>query len=192
MHCPQCGQQQAPGEMRFCPRCGFPLHGVLTLLQNSGQLPALAQAAPSSVPSPRQRGVRQGVLLFGAGMLLTPILAILSTLTGMPDEIVAMVSVICFLGGLLRMLYAALFEEGRPKNYVPQMTGASSLPVAGYTPPGQPLFGNTPSAVSALPPSSVTPVAANYWRGASDTQEIIAPSVTEHTTRMLHQTDERS
>ena len=185
MHCPQCGQQQAPGEMRFCPRCGFPLHGVLTLLQNSGQLPALAQAAPSSVPSARKRGVRQGAMLFGAGMLLTPILGILSSLTGMPDEIVGMMAVICFLGGLLRMLYAVLFEEGGAKTYMSPMAGAPSLPVAAYTPPGQPLFGNTPPAVSALPPPSVTPIAANYWRGASDTQEIVPSSVTEHTTRTL-------
>lgn len=34
MYCPQCSQQQATGEMRFCSRCGFPLKIVSQLVAN--------------------------------------------------------------------------------------------------------------------------------------------------------------
>ena len=45
MFCPQCGQQQVTGVIRFCSRCGFPLDGVIQLLSNGGALPAYRSAS---------------------------------------------------------------------------------------------------------------------------------------------------
>ena len=42
MFCPNCGQQQATEQMRFCSRCGFPLGLVSEILANGGFLPQLA------------------------------------------------------------------------------------------------------------------------------------------------------
>ncbi len=178
MFCPSCGQQQTPEAARFCPRCGFPQYGVINLLNAGGQWPE-ASAAPTI--SPRKRGVKQGAVLFLLGMIIAPLLAILADGTGFPEGLVAAAAVIFFMGGLLRMLYAAIFEEG--KKTAPTVFNAAP-PMAVYAPPGQPLF--APQPQSALPPAQQQPIPASAWRSPHDTQEIITPgSVTEHTTRML-------
>jgi hypothetical protein len=177
MFCPSCGQSQAPEAARFCPRCGFPQHGVAALLNAGGQWP---EAETPQAESPRKRGVKQGVLMLFLGMMLLPILAI----TNFPEELVALSAIICFLGGILRILYAAIFEEGKKASLPPMI--AAAPPSAAYTPPGQPLFTPAPP-VSALPPPQQTPLPTSVRRPPHDTQEIINQpgSVTEHTTRML-------
>ena len=181
MYCPSCGQQQAPGEVRFCPRCGFPQYGVMALLNAQGQWPG-ADAPPSI--SPRKRGVKQGAMMLFLGIVLTPLLGVLTQ----TEEVAGVTAIIFILGGFLRMLFAAIFEEG--KNPVPVMNNV--LPA--YAPPhSQHTFAHTPTPQAALPPP--TPQAGiptNLWRAQHSTQEIVpAPpsppshSVTEHTTRML-------
>jgi hypothetical protein len=83
-------------------------------------------------------------------------------------------AILCFAGGPLRMLFAALFEEGAPTR---QFVVPSS-----YAPPPIP---PPPAAhVSALPPASVN--SASQWRPRPQTAEILQPpSVTDHTTRLL-------
>ncbi len=49
MFCPNCGQQQAAGELRFCPRCGFQL-GVVRAVLAAGDT-----AAPAPAPDRAQR-----------------------------------------------------------------------------------------------------------------------------------------
>lgn len=187
MYCPRCGQPQTVGETRFCSACGFQLHGVLTLLNANGQLP---EAVAAEGISPRKHGVRQGAKLFGAGILLVPILGLIHELSGLPEEIVGIVAVICFLGGLLRMLYAALFEEGKKSTTLKSVTlPAPPLVVAPtHTPIGRPLFANQMPPVSALPPATAQPAQPFYQRrNPLDTQEIFVqpPSVTDSTTRRL-------
>lgn len=186
MYCPRCGQPQTPNESRFCSACGFQLHGVLTLLNTNGQLPEMMAAEGMS---PRKRGVRQGAMLFGAGILLTPILGLIHELSGLPEEIIGIFAVICFLGGLLRMLYAALFEEGKNSTTLKSVTlPAPPLVVAPTNmPPGRPLFANQMPPASALPPATARPVQPVYRRNPLDTQEIFVPppSITEPTTRRL-------
>ena len=36
MYCPNCGQQQVSGEMRFCSRCGLALTGLAEWLASNG------------------------------------------------------------------------------------------------------------------------------------------------------------
>ena len=60
MFCPQCGQQQVTGVIRFCSRCGFPLDGVIQLLGNGGMLPVYRSADEPVQISPRRKGVKQG------------------------------------------------------------------------------------------------------------------------------------
>ena len=183
MHCPQCGQQQVADVVRFCSRCGFPLDGVMHLLANGGALPAYQFEEGSREISPRKKGVRQGAALLLSGAVLVPLLAVLDKYTGLNLEIfAALAAVILFIGGPLRMLFAALFEEGASTR--PRIAPAS------YVPPAMPVQRGAAARAPALPPQSVNP--ASGWRPRPNTAEIPQPpSVTESTTRLLDDQDER-
>ena len=174
MYCPRCGQQQATDSMRFCSRCGFLMEGTVQLLAHGGMLPVVQAPDGEKKRSPRAKGVMQGAALFLLGVLIVPILAIMSSFApGRLEDVfgffAAVAAIVFFVGGPLRMLFAAIFEQGAPK--YPQFTPTSY-------PPAIP-----PARVSALPPPAVNP--ASQWR-RPDTGEIQTPvSVTDSTTRLL-------
>ncbi len=179
MFCPQCGQQQVSDHLRFCSRCGFPLEGVLQLLGSGGVLPFYEPAGPQEM-SPRRKGVRQGGILLLVGAVLVPVLGLISSFTVGPnllDILVPLAAILFFLGGLVRMLFAAIFEEGASK---PQYRSFARPPVA--IPP------NAPIHAASLPPATATPPGG--WRPRPSTAEIRHPSsVTENTTRLLDKDD---
>jgi hypothetical protein len=180
MFCPQCGQQQVTASLRFCSRCGFPLEAVLQVLATGGMLPSVPGGV-SNEPSPRRKGVKQGATLFLLGLILVPLLGVLNSFNAgnLFDILTPMAAIFFFLGGLMRMLFAALFEEGAPR-YRPM--------VANYAPPPPTpaQFQGTPRA-TALPPAQVPPP---VWRTRPNTAEISQPpSVTENTTRLLDKED---
>ena len=178
MFCPQCGQQQVSGEMRFCSRCGFPLGGVIQLLASGGMGPtndALTGAAPRQL-SPRRKGYRQGALMILISLIATPLVAILSD-AGIPELFIPLTAILFFWGGIIRIIYARVFEDaGAP----PPL---AALPI--YAPPavGTAQFvAGAPQ--TALPPQRSAP--ASGWRQPTNTAEMVPPpSVTENTTRLL-------
>lgn len=176
MFCPQCGQQQVSGEMRFCSRCGFPLGGVIQLLASGGMVATSDAAGTSPRPlSPRRRGYRQGGLMMLICLIATPLMAILSEL-GLPEILIALTAIIFFWGGAIRMMYARFFEDAG----VPAPPAA--LPV--YAPPAAPAQFVAGASQTALPPQRSTP--ASGWRQPTNTAEMVRPpSVTENTTRLL-------
>jgi len=182
MYCPQCGQQQAPGTVRFCSRCGFPLDGVMTLLGNGGMLPVFRDPETPQQMSARKKGVRQGAMLFLVGAILVPILGVLAgySNSSFPEILTALAALICFLGGPLRMLYAAVFEEGAPNPFHNQRPYvAAPMPTPQFGPPVR---------NAALPPPQAQPGLG--WRQRPITAELAnPPSVTENTTRLLDKED---
>jgi hypothetical protein len=181
MYCPHCGQQQAPGAVRFCSRCGFPLEGVIQLLNNGGMLPVFREPGTPTEMSARKRGLRQGGMLFLLGAIIVPILGLFASYfnSRFPEILTGLAAIICFMGGPLRMLFAAIFEEGAPRA-IPQTASYMSPPVT----PRQ--FG--PAHNNALPPPSVSTVPP--WRQRPITAELATPpSVTENTTRLLDKED---
>jgi hypothetical protein len=180
MFCPQCGQQQVAGVIRFCSRCGFPLDGVLQLLSNGGNLPVYRSPDEPVPISPRRRGVKQGGLLLLSGAVIVPILGIFASYgdSRFAEILAALAAIICFIGGPLRMFFAAVFEEGAPK------------PVRMYPAPvhlPQQFVPHAPPA-PALPPQPARPPTA--WRARPNTAELVnPPSVTENTTRLLDKED---
>lgn len=177
MYCPQCGQQQASENLRFCSRCGFPVEGVLALIANGGNLGPYPGA--NQRRSARARGVRQGAVLFLLGVLIVPILGVLYHLVNESffGLLVPLSALICFVGGLMRMLFAAVFEEGRPNVRV--MSAPYVSPMVGM-----------PAPVKALTPASANP--APVWRPRTSTAELVRPpSVTENTTRLLDKDDSK-
>jgi hypothetical protein len=185
MFCPQCGQQQVADNVRFCSRCGFLCEGVTYLLHNRGMLPVVSQPQGPTEISPRRRGVRQGGILLLTGAVLVPILGVLNSFTSSSfmDVMVAVAAIICFLGGPLRMIYAALFEEGAPSpSYVPNNLYAPPSPAPRPVIPGR--------APGALPPASAR--STGGWRRPTTAELAEPPSVTENTTRLLDKEETRN
>jgi hypothetical protein len=179
MFCPQCGQQQASGVIRFCSRCGFPLDGVIQLLGTGGMMPVYRSPDEPVAISPRRKGVRQGGVLLLSGAVIVPLLGVMAGFgnSAFLEILTAFAAIICFIGGPLRMLYAAVFEEGAPS------------PVRMYNPPpvAKPQFG-PPVQHQALPPPPVR--SPPSWRSRPNTAELVTPpSVTENTTRLLEKED---
>jgi hypothetical protein len=152
----------------------------MMLLANGGMLPHYLPLEGEQKVSPKKKGVKQGALIFLLGVLLVPAFGVLYGWTDINlfGFFAALAAVLCFIGGPLRMLFAALFEEGAPTR---QFIAPSS-----YAPPA---MSPAPSArVSALPPAAVNP--ASQWRPRPQTAEILQPpSVTDHTTRLLDKSD---
>ena len=180
MYCPQCGQQQANGIIRFCSRCGFPLDGVIQILGNGGMMPVYQTSPAEPQPqSPRRKGVKQGGMLFLSGILLVPILGLFASFSAasFPQILAALAAIICFIGGPLRMLFAALFEEGAPRR------------VMTYGPPplnAQQQFAAPRQNVALPPPPARSP---SSWRRPNTAELVSPPSVTENTTRLLDKED---
>lgn len=153
MYCPKCGQQQASVEVRFCSRCGFPLTGVARLLASGGETVALTTPeAGTRLTSPRREGVRRGAKLIFLGCLLTPLAALLHSFLNFPELLIPLCAVLGIFGGVLRILYAAIFEESRPALAQVQVATASHLPPA-YIPPALP---RRNTGELKVPPASVT------------------------------------
>ena len=182
MFCPQCGQQQVTGVIRFCSRCGFPLDNVIQLLANGGVIPMYRNSDEPPPISARKKGVKQGGVLLLSGAVIVPILAMFASfVNGSPflEILAALAAIICFIGGPLRMLYAAVFEEPAPK------------PIRAYGSPA-PMYATQQFAPHAhnpaLPPPPARPPSS--WRPRPTTAELAnPPSVTENTTRLLEKED---
>ncbi|HEX3250829.1 MAG TPA: hypothetical protein VHS05_15460 [Pyrinomonadaceae bacterium] len=181
MFCPQCGQQQVTGVVRFCSRCGFPLDGVMQLLSTGGIVPVY-RAPDEPVPmSARRKGVKQGGLLLLSGAVLVPILGMFASFTNAAfiEILAALAAIICFIGGPLRMLYAAVFEEGAPRPFHPYGPPASM--------PTHPQQFGPPQQRPALTPPPAR--AQGAWRRPNTAELANPPSVTENTTRLLDKED---
>lgn len=179
MYCPQCGQQQVSDELRFCSRCGFQLGGVTDLLATGGELPGLNKGDNKKLRSPRAEGVRQGVLVIFIAMVFVP----LSELFKPYGEVLP---VTLMMAGLMRILYAAIFQEGSVRRK--KLDGASSA----YVPPSLPRQMNAEGKRGgALPPAQSVPVGGYSARRVETAEIAQPPSVTEHTTKLLDNRNER-
>jgi hypothetical protein len=167
--------------MRFCSRCGFPLEGAMVLLAHGGSLPRYQPPQGEKTVSARRKGVKQGVLLMLIGAVLVPLLGVFASfapgrLDVMFEFFAALAAILCFVGGPLRMLFAAIFEEGAPTSQF-------------AAPPfyAQPAIPPQAARVSALPPPAVSSTAA--WRRPETAEILQPPSVTDHTTRLLDKSE---
>ena len=178
MYCPKCSRPQVSDETAFCSHCGLPLHELKQVIfagkSNVGESKANEER------SPRERGIRQGVMLLLLSLLLIPAYILLSALFPAHDRFVESsvsdtpfekisqaILVTIFLTGLARVLYARFFQqgislgEGEPE--VIQLDGSSST--------------------YALPPKQSIPVSDfGAWR--VNTGELVqSPSSAERTTK---------
>ena len=168
--------------MRFCSRCGFPMEGAMFLLAHGGSLPHYQPPQGEKTISPRRKGVKQGVLLMLIGAIIVPALGVMAAFApGRLDNVfgffAALTAILCFVGGPLRMLFAAIFEEGAPTS---QLVAPPFYAQRGIPP--------QPARVAALPPPAVSPTTAP-WRRPETAEILQPPSVTDHTTRLLDKSE---
>ena len=180
MFCPQCGQERVSVATNYCSRCGFLLTGTTALLQTGGAVPAPFSRNPSQQLSPRKRGLKQGLFLFLLTFLAAPLMGMISLALRIEPFGVGIAVVLCFIGGLLRMVYALMFESAEP--------GAPTLEDKLFA--GTPAFQDQPQQ-QGLPEPAVSYVgyvspATGNWRDTNDLQPI---SVTENTTKLLERDD---
>jgi len=181
MFCPQCGQERVSAETNYCSRCGFLLTAVTDLLHTGGQNPLAVLRRPSQPPSARRRGLKQGLFIFLLTFLVAPLVGMLSMALGIRPFGVGIAVVLFFFGGLMRMVYALMFESEEP--------GAPTLEEKVLA--GTAAF-KGPQRQRALPPEStesafnfISPGTGN-WR---DTNELQPTSVVEGTTKLLDHED---
>jgi hypothetical protein len=172
MHCPQCGQKQVSDEMRFCNSCGFALGAVKELLATGGISPAETEGQKPPM-SPRRRGVRQGAILLFIAMCLLPLAQLLGDRGG------EVLPLMFLMAGMMRMLYAWIFQEGAP----------SQRRALTYAPPNR-IEQVGPAGNRALPEAQGVPV-TDFQPSRGVTKEMAnPPSVTEHTTKLLNESQD--
>jgi len=118
------------------------------------------------LPSPRRQGIRFGAKFLFASIVTAPLFLGVAIAADGPGPL--LVTVLLFLFGVARMLYARMFEDDAP-------TAVAARPL--MAPP--PLAGELPSY--RAPVSFVGP------RGATTGELQEPPSVTENTTNLLEQ-----
>jgi hypothetical protein len=176
MHCPRCGQQQFSAEVHFCNSCGFSLDRVKELLVSDGVSPTPEKESQQPEESPRRKGVRQGVKLF----FICLVLAALTTRMG--NRRADFLPMMFFMAALLRILYAVIFQKGAPRKKKQE----DSLPSAPITTEQL----GTATRGNALPPSQGVPVAAFKTQRVQTAEMVSPPSVTEHTTKLLNESQD--
>ena len=185
MFCPKCSRPVAYG-LQFCQQCGLALEGVKRLLESGGVEAEIAVVKGKTRSlSPRRKGYRQGFKLVLLALIVLPFYPLVeglleslipsvenSRLDELPLELFGTLLFVVFLSGLVRMLYARMFESGEASaesevedEAKPRMFGAFSQ--------------------HALPPSQSIPV-EDFTARRVNTADLAKPSsVTEHTTRSL-------
>jgi hypothetical protein len=115
-------------------------------------------------------------MLMLSTILVVPIVSILSVFfLPHPEVVIPIAALLCFAGGLLRILYALLLEENNPQSATTEDT-AVPWPQAAQLGPRD--------RGHALPEPPAKPGLG--WRPRVDTAEFAQPpSVTENTTRLL-------
>ena len=157
----------------FCSRCGFLLTGTAELIQTGGIIPQMTHSAPKGM-TPRRKGIKQGIFILLLTFLVVPIVSLFTMAINVEPYVPAICAVALFMGGMLRMAYAGMFESNETAT-VP--TDINQLITRQRT-------------AAALPPQHSVPIPAEIpfraatgtWRDTSDLQP---HSVTDGTTKLL-------
>jgi len=157
---------------RFCRNCGFRLDGVAQLLARNGvpdgMMPPVA--ASQNATSERKKGLRQGGKILFSSIVIFPLVFGLAIAVNAPGFL--FLPLVVFLAGVMRMLYARLFQDDFPEQQI------APQPVYINAPPHQ---------ISAVP--SYQPPAALPQSGSNvpTTGNLVEPpSITEQTTNLLN------
>ncbi len=181
MYCPGCGQQQISQETRFCSKCGLPLGLVSEILSYGGFLPQLEELNKKK----KKVLTKRNGLIFSLFwfilfvFIFTPFWGIVDV-----EKLAAMSAVIGIFGALLLVLTSVFFFEKTPKfshNFSLDSAGAERQTLHGFS-----AQANALPPTHSIPTSAYVPPQQGNWR---DTNDLVQPSVTEGTTKLLQKED---
>ncbi len=178
MYCPGCGQEQIAEETRFCSRCGFLLLGVAEVMNNGGAIPSVLSAKKLKGNSQRKKGIKQGLFIFLLTFLVVPIISIITLAVDAEPYAVVISAILLLIGGLLRMIYAWMFESDEPS----QTASEQNVLNEAHNFLGKAKSENALPPAQSIPASSYIPPTQGNWR---DTNDLAQPSVAEGTTKLL-------
>ena len=167
MYCPNCGQQQISEEMRFCSRCGLALSGLAEWMAG-GMIVKRAEETCVLSPSRRRKAMRRAAkLMFFSGVLFP--IGILWSI-GIDEPVPLVLPILLFFVSLVWMGYSRLFMDDTAPMINPGVQPSAFAPM--------------PTRASLTPPTNIP----DFGRQQVRTNELAqAPSVTEHTTKLLDQ-----
>lgn len=110
MYCPKCSQTQASEEMRYCSRCGFPLHGVAELVASDGT--AVVKSPDNSGLKRRKIVVRGWAAATALNLILAPFVVI-GVQSVEAVVIYLFFSLVLLLGGFAWLIYTRPPRESR-------------------------------------------------------------------------------
>ena len=175
MYCPRCGEERISEATSFCSRCGFLMTVTSELIPTGGTLPQ--GLAPVAGPSPRSRGVRHGLFLLLLAAVVFPVLGMISVFA-FHMQVPWPAGIVLFLlvgGGLLRIAYALMFEQGASPALPPhEVWPRTEVPGAADT-----------RQLNSDPNSEFAP--AGRWL---DTNDLEPHSITDPTTKLLKKESE--
>jgi hypothetical protein len=179
MHCPQCGQHVVSDGVRFCNRCGFALDGVKDLLSpvppddKKDLPPSWLDIRVGGDPRSR-RGLTQAALMLSLPliMIFLMILQGVFNVALVPQLLLSKAFFILLTLPILRFAYA-VFEAKQEMNLKNRMQVSAS------------------TRALSLPSGQSVPV-TDFRKDSVDTAEMVQPpSVTESTTKLLDQRQNR-
>jgi len=155
MYCPNCSEPKVDERTQFCKRCGLDLFGLSEFVESGeGGTPR------PHLKNKRQKGIKQGAMLVGLGLLLIPVWLFVAMIFPPNDRLVesapsttlaegaAWIAMwMAFIAGALRIAYALIFEKGssehgqtqwRNKKATTGYRGPEALPSADAFRPAEP------------------------------------------------------
>jgi hypothetical protein len=143
------------------------------LIDRGGILPTLENESNKQDYSPRRQGIKQGIVLVMFAVILVSMVGVIA-----PPYHEALVFAF-LIGGLMRTIYAILFQEGGSKQPTkPVRHQDSCLITSGL---------NAREADAVLPPASSPPVIDLGSERKERRTVVEPPSATENTTKLLEE-----
>lgn len=172
MYCPRCGRQ-ASEDVSFCSGCGLPLVDAAALVESGGRLDAAAGRRAGLTP--RQRGVRKGLMITAGGLLFAFLAFVLMELK--QDLFVFLpIAAVVLTFGVMRLFYGLLLEDDSAR-----LKDSKRRAAPEEAPPA--LAG---ARASALPHARQRPASDFAAKKTADTADMSAPaSVVDATTKLL-------
>ncbi len=121
MFCTNCGFAQQNRGSNYCSGCGSLVSSsVHPNFQGQFNQPYPTQNTGVSM---RKHGLKIGGKMILAGLIIVPILGIMSELFRINPVLAGLAALICFWGGFLRMVYAAIFEGNETQSLEQKLVG---------------------------------------------------------------------
>ncbi len=189
MYCPRCGQERVSEELRFCSRCGLPLNLVTEIVNSGGTLPQLAELSENKTWLTRNFGLKIGfswLLVFS--LFFVPLAAIFVQ-RGPGNDLIPLLFLVGFIGGILIAIFSLLFLKNKPKNDLSANLNQNET--------AQNLNLSAINKKNALPPQQSIPASDfiaptnNVWKTHETGDLVQPPSVIEETTKLLEKDFEK-